>query len=94
MFAMGAATDISPRIKKVHPALAHRVRLEKARADSLELDLVERRGHLISVEEIKARMEKIFGTVRQKILQSSLAPSEQDELINDLAGLKKNSRAK
>ncbi|SRR5258708_36366454 len=84
---MGAAADISPRLKKSQPASVHRVRLEKLRADGLEYANAERRAGLIAANEVSAQLATIGAALGRVIESSKLQFSEKAELAEDLLQL-------
>ncbi len=70
---MGTLPDISPRIRKNHPALAHRIRLEKAKADMLEMQNSARRAQLIAADEVSAQLTAVSKAVSRVLTGSKLS---------------------
>jgi hypothetical protein len=50
----------------------------------LEIEIAERSAQLIPVDEMVARLTPAIGSMRQRILASTLTEDERDELIDDL----------
>jgi len=84
---MGTLPDISPRIRKNHPALAHRIRLEKAKADMLEMQNSARRAQLIAADEVSAQLTAVSKAVSRVLTGSKLSPVERVDIERDLAQL-------
>src|SRR5260221_3535829 len=84
---MGAAADISPRLKKSQPASVHRVRLEKLRADGLEYANAERRAGLIAAGEVCGQLAAVSKAVSRVLTGSKLSPVERVDIERDLAQL-------
>lgn len=70
-----------------------RARWYRARAQKAERELEAEIGKMVKVADVVGRLKQIFGAARQKILQSSLGPTEQDDLLGELEELKKNGRS-
>ena len=75
------------------PVDADRRRWYRARAKKAERELEASDGKMVAVADVVRRLKEIFGAARQKILQSGLAPAEQDDLLTELEELKKNGRS-
>lgn len=66
-------------------------RVEKERADRLEMENEILRGELLSLPLVIKEIAKGFMMIRARILGSNLEPAEQDELLNSLVAIKKNA---
>lgn len=67
---------------------AEKIRTERARADLLEIELAEKRGSVVAVEEVKELGAKVIIAVRDKIQNSPhLLPEEKDELCQEIVRL-------
>ena len=77
---------------RLHPVDKDRARYYRARANKVEREDKRASGELIEVKTFNKLLANVSAAIRQKILQSDLAPHLQDELIEDLGALKKNSR--
>jgi hypothetical protein len=76
--------------KALGPVDRNRARYYKARAEKLERENLQALGKLINTEELNKRLASAFAIHRQKILESRASKAVQDELIAELADLKKN----
>src|SRR5260221_11434650 len=84
---MGAAADISPRLKKSQPASVHRVRLEKLRADGLEYANAERRAGLIGAGEVCRQLGAGGKGVSRVLMGSELSAVERGVIERELGHL-------
>jgi hypothetical protein len=66
------------------------LRFYKARADKAERENQVAAGELVNVKDLNKRLANAFAALRQKIMQSSASKRIQDELIRELAEVKKN----
>ena len=66
-----------------------KLRKVKEEADRLELENRKTRGELIPVDDVRERLEKIFGAIRSAVLASPhLDPDTKDQAILELAAVK------
>lgn len=66
---------------------AEQLRKLKAEADARELANAERAGELVDFEDYSKHLESLAIHAKQLILDSKLAPGEQDAICNALAAL-------
>lgn len=57
----------------------------------MDMDIAERKGHLISVDDMEQRLRPMLIAVRQKVLGSTMTDDEKDELLTDLGVLLENA---
>ncbi len=67
---------------------AEKIRSERAKADLLEIEQQEKRGQVVSVDDIKELGAKAVAAARNKIQNSAhLLPEEKDEICQELVKL-------
>ncbi len=80
-------SQIEKALTRLRKGSPEKVRLEKARAEKLEMDLAERRAQLIPAGEVSTQIAAIRAALGRVIERSKLDPLEKANLDGDLLRL-------